>query len=633
MKNLIRRVRNRYYLLVDFIVFMIVPFLCFTLRFDGFNFSVPLFEIVYYAFFFAVLKVIILYSARIYSTWWSNASIDDIIQIIYAGTAILILQFVIIFSSRQIAHNFLTNIPYSVAIYDAMISTFLIAHIRLLPRISISFSSRIKRSKSHLENKALIVGAGDAGVMVLDEIRRRNIATIHIIGFIDNDPFKLGKKIRGAEVLGNRFDLPKLVERHKIKKIIIAIPSASGSEIRSIVNICNEIGNLEVQTLPPLYEILDGKIEINKLRNVEIDDLLRRDPIKTDVELIASLIDGKNVLVTGAGGSIGSEICRQVLRFNPAKLYILGHGENSIFEVEMDLRRKFPGASIESFIADIKDYTRLKRIFKANKINFIFHAAAHKHVPLMESHPYEAIRNNILGTKNLVDLAVEFDLEKMIMISSDKAVNPSSVMGTTKRIAEMVVIDAAKSYKNKFSVVRFGNVLGSRGSVVKIFLSQIERRSDITITHPDIERYFMTIPEAVQLVLQAFIMGNSGDIFIFDMGKPVKIIDLAHDLVRLSGLIVGEDIDIITTGLRPGEKFYEELFNEGEKFNNTRNEKIFIAENSIKVIADDFTRKLNDLLEYSISEEFDNQNCKNYLKALVPEYNSPNGKVKSIQQV
>jgi FlaA1/EpsC-like NDP-sugar epimerase len=409
------------------------------------------------------------------------------------------------------------------------------------------------------------------------------------------------------------------------------MPSAAGSEIKAIVDICDEFDNLEVLTLPPLYEILDGKIEFNKLRKVVIDDLLKRIPIKTELGLISDLISGKNVLVTGAGGSIGSEICRQILGFNPAKLYILGHGENSIFEIEMELRRKFPRATIVSFIADIKDYARLNRIFSENKINFVFHAAAYKHVPLMESHPYEAIRNNILGTKNIVDLAVEFDLEKIVLISSDKAVNPTSIMGTTKHIAEMIVIDAAKKYKNKFSVVRFGNVLGSRGSVVKIFLSQIEKRSDITLTHPDVQRYFMTIPEAVQLVLQAFIMGNGGEIFVFDMGKPVKIIDLAHDLVRLSGLIVGEDINIITTGLRPGEKLYEELFSGSEKFNNTRNEKIFIVENSSKIIVDNFEYKLNELLDYANSEDFDSKNCKYYLQALVPEYIPSNGNTKILK--
>ncbi len=633
MKNPLRRVRNRYFLIVDLVVFLIVPFICFTIRFAGFHYSVPLIEIFYYATIFAVLKIAVLYSAKVYSRYWDNASIDDMLQIIYSGTVILILQFSAIFIARQIDHNFLSDIPYSVAIYDSIISTFLVAHFRLYPRIAKSLIYRFKKISSQYDERALIVGAGEAGVMVLEEIRRKQDTRIQVAGFIDRDTEKLGLKMRGIQVLGNRNDIPKLVELHQIKKIIIAIPSAAGSEIKAIVDICNKVGNLDIQTLPPLYEILDGKVEINKLRNVEIDDLLRRDPIKTDIELISSMIGGKNVLVTGAGGSIGSEICRQLLRFKPGKLYLLGHGENSIFEIEMELRRRFPWATIESFIADIKDYRRLKRIFAANEINFVFHAAAHKHVPLMESHPYEAVRNNVQGTKNIVDLAVEFNLDKLVMISSDKAVNPTSVMGTTKRIAEMIVIDAAKKYKNKFSVVRFGNVLGSRGSVVKTFLSQIEKGSNITITHPDIERYFMTIPESVQLVLQAFIMGNGGDIFIFDMGKPVKIIDLANDLIRLSGLIVGEDIDIITTGLRPGEKLYEELFNGEEKFNNTRSNKIFIAENSAKIIPDNFMYKLNELLEYSEGDNFDDQNCKFILQSIVPEYNPLKGKAKILQHL
>jgi FlaA1/EpsC-like NDP-sugar epimerase len=631
MKKFKPRIRNRYFFLVDFIVFIIVPFICFTIRFDGFHFSIPILEIFYYAALFAVLKVVILYSTGIYSRWWENANIDDLIQIIFAGITILILQFALVFLFRHTSHSFLSRIPYSVSIFDSMISTFLITNIRLSPRISKSVSYRLNNSVSKIEDRVLIVGAGEAGVMVLGELRRKKKLETYVVGFIDNDPKKIGKKIGGVEVLGNRYEIKSLIIKYKIKKILIAMPSAAGSEIKAIVNTCNEFDNLEVLTLPPLYEILDGKIEFNKLRKVAIDDLLRRDPIKTELGLISDLISGKNILVTGAGGSIGSEICRQILRFNPAKLYILGHGENSIFEIEMELQRKFPGATIGSFIADIKDYVRLKKIFSENKINFIFHAAAHKHVPLMESHPYEAIRNNILGTKNIVDLAVEFDLEKLVLISTDKAVNPTSVMGTTKHIAEMIVINAAKKYKNKFSVVRFGNVLGSRGSVVKIFLSQIEKRSDITLTHPDVQRYFMTIPEAVQLVLQAFIMGNGGEIFVFDMGKPVKIIDLAHDLVRLSGLIAGEDINIITTGLKPGEKLYEELFSGSEKFNNTRNEKIFIVENSSKIIVDNFEYKLNELLDYVNSDDFDSKNCKHYLQALVPEYIPLNGNAKSLK--
>ena len=630
MKKFRPRIRNRYFFLVDFIVFMIVPFICFTIRFDGFHFSISSLEIFYYAALFAVLKVVILYSTGIYSRWWENASIDDLIQISFAGITILTLQFALVFLFRHTSHSFLSRIPYSVSIFDSIISTFLITNIRLLPRISKSVSYRLNNTVSKIKDRVLIVGAGEAGVTVLGELRRKKKLETYVVGFIDNDPKKIGKKIGGVEVLGNINEIKSLIIKYKIKKILIAMPSATGSEIKAIVNICNEFDNVEVLTLPPLYEILDGKIGFNKLRKVAIDDLLRRDPIKTELGLISDLIRGKNVLVTGAGGSIGSEICRQILSFNPAKLYILGHGENSIFEIEMELQRKFPMATIGSFIADIKDYARLKRIFRENKINFVFHAAGHKHVPLMESHPYEAIRNNILGTKNIVDLAVEFDIEKIVLISTDKAVNPTSVMGATKHIAEMIVIHAAQKFKNKFSVVRFGNVLGSRGSVVKIFLSQIEKRSNITLTHPAVQRYFMTIPEAVQLVLQAFIMGSGGEIFVFDMGKPVKIIDLAHDLVRLSGLIVGEDINIITTGLRPGEKLNEELFSASEKFNNTRNEKIFISENSSKIIVDNFEYKLNELLDYANCDDFDNKNCKHYLQALVPEYIPLNGNDKSL---
>ena len=393
-----------------------------------------------------------------------------------------------------------------------------------------------------------------------------------------------------------------------------------GSEVKEIVDICNKINKIEILTLPPIYEIIDGKVEINKIRKVQIEDLLKRNPIKTDVNSINKMLENKSVLVTGGGGSIGSELCRQIIRCNPAALLLLGHGENSVFETFMELKSKYPQKNIVPVIADITDFKRMKSIFSNYKIDIVFHSAAHKHVPLMEDHPYEAIKNNIIGTKNLTDLCIEFDVEKFIDISTDKAVNPTSVMGTSKRIGEMLVINAAKKHNKKFSVVRFGNVLGSRGSVVKIFKTQIENGGPVTITHPDINRYFMTIPEAVQLVLQAFIIGNGGDIFVFDMGKPVKIMDLAKDLIKLSGLTPGKDINIEVTGLRPGEKLFEELFNGGESFRNTVNEKIFIAENSEKIVPPDFEEKLSAILELAENPDLNISTYKSYLKSLVPEF-------------
>lgn len=614
------KIRNRYLFLFDFLIFLFTPFLAFTVRFDGFNYNVSLIEILEYGLLFSVLKIIILYFLGIYSRWWTQASIDDLLTLLYSGISILFGQLLVLHLVRLLNFIPLIKIPYSVTILDATFAILFISLVRFSFRVY-----GIKKRKKMLLNSTdtegtLIYGAGAAGVMALEEIRRNKNSKLFVKGFIDDDPLKAGMFIRGVKVIGNRNNLKEAVISNKIKKILIAIPTASGKEMREIIELCRNIDSLEILTVPPLYDIIDGKLEINKLRKIDIDDLLRREPIKTDINKISKLIEGKSVLVTGAGGSIGKEICRQVLRFNPSQLIMLGHGENSIFEAEMELKRVFPLSTIIPFITSVNDAIGIEKLFRKHKVDFIFHAAAHKHVPLMEYHPYEAIRNNILGTKVLLEAAIEYNVEKFIMISTDKAVNPTSVMGTTKRIAEMMVINYAKKYNQKFSVVRFGNVLGSRGSVVKIFKSQIEQGGPVTVTHPEIKRYFMTIPESVQLVMQAFSMGNGGDIFIFDMGQPVRIVELAENLISLSGLKVGEDIDITITGLRPGEKLYEELFNGGEKFNNTINDKIYIAENSSKIVPEHFENKLSELIELTSNPLTSDEEYKIMLNELVPEY-------------
>lgn len=624
MKRIVKKIRNRYYFAADFVIFTFIPLLAFYIRYDGLNLPLNFSEILYFGLFFAGVKLLIMYLAGMYSRWWINASIDDMVLILYSGFLIFVVQILILLGLKAITVPVFSKVPFSVSFLDSVFSLAFISLSRLSIRIFGNKSFKKVMSDKNKTENVLIVGAGMAGIMVLEELKRNNHGIINVVGFIDDDKRKFSMKIRGVKVLGNRTDIPEVVYANKVHKIIIAIPSASGKEIKDILNICNTIDDIEILTLPPIYDIIDGKVEIKKLRKVQIEDLLKRDPIKTDVESITEMIKDKVVLVTGGGGSIGSELCRQILRCNPNTLLLLGHGENSVFEIDMELKKKYPGKNIIPLIADVTDFKRMRSIFSNYKIDFVFHAAAHKHVPMMEYHPYEAIKNNITGTKYLVDLAIEFDIEKLVKISTDKAVNPTSVMGTSKRIGEMLVINAAKKYNRKFSVVRFGNVLGSRGSVVTVFKSQIENGGPVTVTHPDINRYFMTIPEAVQLVLQAFIIGNGGDIFIFDMGKPVKIIDLAHDLIKLSGLNVGEDINIKVTGLRPGEKLYEELFNGGESFKNTINEKIYIAENSEKIVPDDFEEKLSALLELVKNPDLDVSLYKSYLKNLVPEYSFTN---------
>uniref|UniRef100_A0A832D348 Polysaccharide biosynthesis protein n=1 Tax=Ignavibacterium album TaxID=591197 RepID=A0A832D348_9BACT len=614
------RIRNRYFFILDFLIFLSTPFLAFLVRFEGFNYNISLEHIAYYAIVFAFLKGAILYAFGIYSRWWNQASVDELLSLMFSGSAIIISQIILLFIFRSIELSGFLSIPFSVAILDALFAIIIISLTRFIFRIQTTIRSRKENNKNGKKENILIYGAGAAGVMTLEEIRRNRNSELNIAGFIDDEPKKTGLFVRGIKVLGDRNQLPEIVNNLKIKKVIIALPSASGKEIRDIISVCKKVKDLEILTVPPLYDIIDGKVEIQKLRKVDIDDLLRREPIKTDIDEISHLLKDKNVLVTGGGGSIGKEICRQVLLYKPKTLIILGHGENSVFETEMELKRIFPSANIKPFITNVNDEIGVSKLFEENQIDFIFHAAAHKHVPLMEKHPYEAIRNNVLGTKVVLDAALANNVKKFIMLSTDKAVNPTSVMGTTKRIAEMIVIYYAKKYKKEFSVVRFGNVLGSRGSVVKIFKSQIESGGPVTVTHPDIERYFMTIPESVQLVMQAFSMGNGGDIFVFDMGAPVKIFELAKNLINLSGLKENEDIDIKITGLRAGEKLYEELFNGNEKFTNTKNEKIYIAENSADIVPDDFEYKLNELLDMLNDKKVTDEEYKAKLKEIVSEY-------------
>ncbi|NTU65685.1 MAG: polysaccharide biosynthesis protein, partial [Chloroflexi bacterium] len=419
--------------------------------------------------------------------------------------------------------------------------------------------------------RVLVVGAGDAGTIVVREMLNNPSLGMKVIGFVDDDPRKRSARIAGVPVLGNRRSLTQLVESHHIELVVIAIPTAPGREVRDIVTLCEKAG-VPTKIMPGLYEMLGGTVSVNQLRNVQIEDLLRREPVQTDTEAVRRLIAGKRVLVTGGGGSIGSEVCRQILRCGPSDLLVLGHGENSIFDVCAQLNQQLTAMArarvdaspvaphIHAVIADVRFPDRIRAVFEQYRPQIVFHAAAHKHVPLMETNPTEAISNNVLGTRNLLDAAAVTGVERFVMISSDKAVRPKSIMGASKRVAELLVHQTAWEIGKPYVAVRFGNVLGSRGSVLQTFKQQIAVGGPITITHPEMKRYFMTIPEAVQLVLQAAVLGQGGEVFMLDMGEPVKIVDLAQDLIELSGLEVGHDIEIAFTGIRPGEKLHEELF-------------------------------------------------------------------------
>jgi FlaA1/EpsC-like NDP-sugar epimerase len=391
------------------------------------------------------------------------------------------------------------------------------------------------------------------------------------------------------------------VKEYEVGEIIIAIPSAGGSVIRKIVNQCKQTG-CTVKIMPGIYELIDGKATVQQLRNVDLEDLLRREPVQLDLTGIAAYLSGKRVLVTGAGGSIGSELCRQIAKLGPSSLILVGKGENSIYEINHELREKYPALRIEPIIADVRDYRRINQIFDRMRPQVVFHAAAHKHVPLMESQPEEAVFNNIFGTKNVVEAADWFGTEVFVQISTDKAVNPTSVMGATKRVAELIIQNISKRSKTKYVTVRFGNVLGSRGSAIPLFKQQIAKGGPVTITHPDVIRYFMTIPEAVQLVLQAGSMAAGGEVFVLDMGKPIKILDMACDLIELSGLVPYKDIEIKFTGLRPGEKLYEELLTAEEGTTATRHEKIYVA-NLKEYPEQKLQQGLTELQQASSSEE------------------------------
>src|SRR5690606_4625761 len=414
-------------------------------------------------------------------------------------------------------------------------------------------------------------------------------------------------QLGGVRVLGRRDQVGELVRRYRVDQIIIAMPSVPQRVIQETINLCKDTG-AQLKILPPLPALMVGHVRVQDVRDVQIEDLLRREPVKTDLSLISGYLRGRKVLVTGAGGSIGSELCRQVCALSPEQLIMVGHGENSIFEIQQELTQRFPDVLVTPVIADIRDRAKMDRIFRTYKPHVVFHAAAHKHVPLMEAYPDEAITNNVLGTRNVAEAAAAHGVERFVMVSTDKAVNPANVMGASKRLAELVVQSMqARGTGTRFVSVRFGNVLGSRGSVIPIFKKQIAAGGPVTVTHPEMRRYFMTIPEAVQLIIQAGAMGKGGEVFVLDMGEPVRIVDLARDLIRLSGYEPDKDIKIVYTGPRPGEKLFEELINDGEAVHRTNHEKIMVLNGALAdpKIVDGVLEELEQLLSAESTEPED----------------------------
>ena len=510
------------------------------------------------------------------------------------------------------------SVPLSVLIMDVMFAFGGTFGLRVLWRAAHERNEELLRARQIIDGprkRVLLVGAGSAGVLAAKEIRRNFDSNFDVRGFVDDDPNKQMTVIQKVKVLGTSRHLPQLVRELEIDEVVISIAHASRENFRRLLNICNAIP-VKVQVIPSLYEILQGVVQVTRVRNVQIEDLLGRDPIDLGEEFVGDFLNGKVVMVTGAGGSIGSELARQVARYQPAKLLLVERAEGALFEIEQQLRAELPSLPYVPLLADVGEESRMRSIFRQHAPDVVIHAAAHKHVPLMEANALEAIKNNVFATHLLGRLAGEFMTETFIMISTDKAVRPTSIMGSTKRIAELVMQHLNRQFTTRYVAVRFGNVIGSNGSVIPLFRKQISEGGPVTVTHKDMVRYFMTIPEAAQLVLQAGTMGSGGEIFILDMGKPVKILDLAVDLITLSGFKPYKDIDIVMTGIRPGEKLYEELQITEEGMSKTRHPKIFIG-SLVAYPADKMQQSLSHLsaLVNNGSEE----EIRAYISELLPE--------------
>jgi FlaA1/EpsC-like NDP-sugar epimerase len=574
--------------------------------------------------FFLVIKLLIFGLFKQYRGWWRYVGIQDLTGIMRSSLVstfiIVALWFIIgqIDSVSKYLPAGLKTPAESICMADMFATILLLAGLRMLIRL---YFEEFRTVEAGRLKRLLIAGAGNAGEALLREIHRMSIAQYDVIGFIDDDPIKQGTNIHGIPILGTVEQLPKICEDQNIEEIAIAMPEASHHQRSRVVQVFDKGTKIRFRTVPSLTDIASGKLSVSQIRDVDINDLLGREAVELDLDLIEAFLKDKTILVTGAGGSIGSEMCRQVCNFSPKLLLLAEMAENPLFYMERELHKQFPDIPIKAAVCNITDKIRVEGLFETYKPQVVIHAAAHKHVPLMELNPGEAIKNNIVGTQIVSEAANNYGAANFVMISTDKAVNPTSIMGSSKRIAEMYIQDLSRTSKTHFVTVRFGNVLGSDGSVVPIFKKQIAEGGPVTITHPKMKRYFMTIPEASQLVLQAATMGKGGEIFVLDMGEPVKIIDLARDIITLSGFKPGEDIEITFTNPRPGEKLFEELSIEGEDMQHTRHPKISIWKN-IPMDRDKLRTGINELV--TIAQAQNHNVIVQKIKELVPEYTGEN---------
>ena len=566
------------YLVLDALIFALADIVGLLIRFDMVVPRDVVTSTLYAMVFTIPLRVLILAAFGMYQRLWQYSSVRDLMAVTAAVSSSYLAGMALVM--------ILPNLSWSrgAALISYMLALGLVGVSRLRTRLRAEFANhKAANGRANGTNSSgctvLIVGAGSAGAMVAKELANHPEIGKRAVGFIDDDPDKIGSVLLSLPVLGTRDQIAEVVQSHRVHEIIIAMPSAPGSVIRATMDACKDL-NVRIKTLPGVYELVDGKVSVKQLRDIQIEDLLGREPVDLDLDQIGAYLAGQTVLVTGAGGSIGSEICRQITRFKPKSMILLGHGENSIFEIEQELKRRHPGQHTVAVIADVRDEHRMDRVFEQYRPGVVFHAAAHKHVPLMEANPEEALTNNVFGTRNVARAADKHGSKRFVMISTDKAVNPVSVMGMSKRVAEMVVQSIGATSQTKFMAVRFGNVLGSRGSVVPMFRKQIAEGGPVTVTHPDMTRYFMTIPEAVQLVIQAGAMGQGGEVFVLDMGEPIKITRLAEEIIRLSGMEPGKDMEIVYTGVRPGEKLFEEILTTEEVATSTKHKKIYVAKDA-----------------------------------------------------